>query len=137
MADDGPKLIPNAVGEMLTPSVIGLDDEGKLLVGQTAREVTVRSAAAGDLVHRAVGLNGVGIEQVGAVPPAGAAKYQVVDPSRIVDVGARPFVHDGRKSSEIIVVSGDACDQDIAAAVAHEDVVAAAADEQVAAAAAR
>jgi len=28
---DGPKLIPNAVGGSLTPSVVGLDEDGKLL----------------------------------------------------------------------------------------------------------
>src|SRR5437763_16923341 len=41
MSDDGPRLIPNAVGETLTPSVVGLDEEEKLLVGQQAREFRV------------------------------------------------------------------------------------------------
>jgi molecular chaperone HscC len=41
MTDAGPKLIPNALGDNLTPSVIGLDEEGKLLVGQAAREYRV------------------------------------------------------------------------------------------------
>lgn len=41
MADDGPRLIPNALGETLTPSVVGLDDEDKLLVGRTAKELQV------------------------------------------------------------------------------------------------
>jgi molecular chaperone HscC len=45
MTDQGPKLIPNAVGETLTPSVIGLDEDGKLLVGQAAREYRVTSPA--------------------------------------------------------------------------------------------
>ncbi len=31
-------LIPNAHGDYLTPSVIGIDDDGKLLVGRSARE---------------------------------------------------------------------------------------------------
>ena len=43
MTEQGPKLIPNAVGETLTPSVIGLDEDGKLLVGQAAREYRVTS----------------------------------------------------------------------------------------------
>ena len=30
MTDEGPRLIPTAVGENLTPSVVGLDDDGKL-----------------------------------------------------------------------------------------------------------
>jgi len=41
LAEDGPRLIPNALGENLTPSVIGLDSEGKLLVGRAARELQV------------------------------------------------------------------------------------------------
>ncbi len=41
MTDQGPRLIPNAVGEVLTPSVVGLEEDGKLLVGQAAREYRV------------------------------------------------------------------------------------------------
>jgi molecular chaperone HscC len=41
MSDEGPRLIPNAVGEVLTPSVVGLDEDGNLLVGQHAREFRV------------------------------------------------------------------------------------------------
>jgi molecular chaperone HscC len=41
MGDDGPQLIPNALGETLTPSVVGIDDGGKLLVGRAARELQV------------------------------------------------------------------------------------------------
>ena len=32
------EIIPNALGEALTPSVVGVDDTGELLVGRTARE---------------------------------------------------------------------------------------------------
>ncbi len=32
------KIIPNTLGNNLTPSVVGLDDEGQLLVGQVAKE---------------------------------------------------------------------------------------------------
>ena len=35
--EDGPKLVPNALGEKLTPSVVGLDDDNAVLVGQSAR----------------------------------------------------------------------------------------------------
>ncbi|RVU14676.1 Hsp70 family protein [Methylobacterium oryzihabitans] len=35
---EGPRLIPNAVGEPLTPSVVGLDSDGSVLVGRAARE---------------------------------------------------------------------------------------------------
>jgi molecular chaperone HscC len=45
LSEQGPKLIPNAVGGTLTPSVIGLDEEGKLLVGQAAREYRVTTPA--------------------------------------------------------------------------------------------
>lgn len=41
LADDGPKLIPNALGTTLTPSVVGLDSENKLLVGAPAKEFQV------------------------------------------------------------------------------------------------
>ncbi|REK74196.1 molecular chaperone HscC [Paenibacillus paeoniae] len=36
--EDGPKLIPNALGSMLTPSVISVDDNGEIIVGQIAKE---------------------------------------------------------------------------------------------------
>ena len=36
--DTGVELIPNALGEVLTPSVVSVDEDGTLLVGQAARE---------------------------------------------------------------------------------------------------
>jgi molecular chaperone HscC len=36
--DSGPKLIPNALGDTLTPSVVGVDESGDILVGKAARE---------------------------------------------------------------------------------------------------
>lgn len=36
--ENGPKIIPNSLGSNLTPSVISLDDNGSLLVGQIAKE---------------------------------------------------------------------------------------------------
>ena len=38
LVDGKPRLIPNAFGEVLTPSVVGLDDSGMLLVGAPAKE---------------------------------------------------------------------------------------------------
>jgi molecular chaperone HscC len=35
---DGPKLFPNALGELLTPSVISVDESGAVIVGQAARD---------------------------------------------------------------------------------------------------
>ncbi|MDZ7903481.1 MAG: Hsp70 family protein [Rheinheimera sp.] len=36
--NDGVKLIPNRLGDLLTPSVVGLDDSGHLVVGRLAKE---------------------------------------------------------------------------------------------------
>lgn len=36
--DAGPELFPNALGELLTPSVISVDDDGHMLLGQPARD---------------------------------------------------------------------------------------------------
>lgn len=41
LADDGPCIIPNALGEALTPSVVGIDPGGKLLVGRAAKDFQV------------------------------------------------------------------------------------------------
>src|SRR5579884_3152164 len=41
MGENGPKLIPNALGETLTPSVVGIDEDGKVLVGRAAKELQV------------------------------------------------------------------------------------------------
>jgi molecular chaperone HscC len=36
--DGAPRLIPNALGTMLTPSCVGIDQDGSILVGEVARE---------------------------------------------------------------------------------------------------
>lgn len=36
--ENGPQIIPNRLGEHLTPSVVAIDDDGTILVGKTARE---------------------------------------------------------------------------------------------------
>ena len=41
MQGDAPQLIPNALGESLTPSVVGLDQQQELLVGRAAKELQV------------------------------------------------------------------------------------------------
>lgn len=43
LSDDGPRLIPNALGDVLTPSVVGIDLQDHLLVGRTARELSISS----------------------------------------------------------------------------------------------
>ena len=39
--ESGPKLIPNALGEVLTPSVVGFEPGGHLLIGAAAKEYQV------------------------------------------------------------------------------------------------
>lgn len=41
LTPEGPEIIPNSLGEALTPSVVGIDEKGHLLVGRTARELQV------------------------------------------------------------------------------------------------
>ena len=41
LGSDGPEIIPNAVGGRLTPSVVGVDESGEVLVGVAARELQV------------------------------------------------------------------------------------------------
>ena len=36
LGEDGPRIIPNAVGGRLTPSVVGVDEGGRVLVGAAA-----------------------------------------------------------------------------------------------------
>lgn len=36
--EDGPKIIPNRLGDNLTPSIVGVDDDGTVYVGKTAKE---------------------------------------------------------------------------------------------------
>jgi len=44
--DDGkPKLIPNALGQVLTPSCVGVEDNGAILVGQAAKERLITDPA--------------------------------------------------------------------------------------------
>ena len=53
-----PRLIPNAVGSLLTPSVVGILDDGQLLVGEAARELRVtRPEACVSCFKRLMGSN--------------------------------------------------------------------------------
>ena len=36
--EDGPKIIPNRLGKSLTPSVVSVDEEGQVYIGETAKE---------------------------------------------------------------------------------------------------
>jgi molecular chaperone HscC len=56
LADDGPDIIPNALGGRLTPSVVGVDESGTVLVGAAARELQVlRPDRCAALFKRAMG----------------------------------------------------------------------------------
>ena len=41
LTPEGPRIIPNALGEALTPSIVGLDDDKRLLIGKPAKEFAV------------------------------------------------------------------------------------------------
>ncbi|QDT65549.1 Hsp70 family protein [Calycomorphotria hydatis] len=40
---DGPRMIPNALGEVLTPSAVGVDSDGQVIVGRPAKELATIS----------------------------------------------------------------------------------------------
>ncbi len=42
LTGDGPQVLPNALGNVLTPSVVALDEEGDLIVGDLAREIAIK-----------------------------------------------------------------------------------------------
>ena len=44
--DEGPMLFPNALGDYLTPSVVSVDDDGHVIVGQAARDRMVSHPGA-------------------------------------------------------------------------------------------
>ena len=37
-SEEGPKIIPNRLGKHLTPSVVSMDEDAQIYVGETARE---------------------------------------------------------------------------------------------------
>lgn len=41
LSPDGPQLIPNSLNELLTPSAVGIDHDGRLLIGKPAKELQV------------------------------------------------------------------------------------------------
>lgn len=56
LGDDGPRLLPNALGEPLTPSVVGVDPDGHILVGAAAKELRVtRPERCASLFKRQMG----------------------------------------------------------------------------------
>ncbi|MCA9080280.1 MAG: Hsp70 family protein, partial [Planctomycetaceae bacterium] len=56
LTPEGPRLIPNALGHILTPSVVALDDEDHVLVGSVAKELqVVRPQRCASLFKRHMG----------------------------------------------------------------------------------
>lgn len=41
LSPNGPELIPNSLGDLLTPSAVGIDHDGRLLIGRPAKELQV------------------------------------------------------------------------------------------------
>ena len=68
LGDDGPVMIPNAVGGTLTPSVVGVDEGGEILVGAAAKELRVtKPERTASLFKRQMGT-----DWTGKLPPGGA-----------------------------------------------------------------
>ena len=44
--EDGVRLVPNVLGDLLTPSAVSLDEKGQILVGRAARDRAVEAIAA-------------------------------------------------------------------------------------------
>lgn len=54
--EEGPKIIPNRLGDNLTPSVVGIDDDGTVYVGKTAKEqMASRSHQTAAVFKRSIG----------------------------------------------------------------------------------
>ena len=52
MGPDGPVLVPNALGEYLTPSAAAITDSGEALVGQLARESVIANPDSGEILFK-------------------------------------------------------------------------------------
>lgn len=54
--EEGPKIIPNRLGKNLTPSVVSVDEEGNVFVGETARErMSLYPASVAQTFKRSMG----------------------------------------------------------------------------------
>lgn len=55
-AEDGPRIIPNRLGKNLTPSVVSVDEDGNVYVGETARErMSLYPASVAQTFKRSMG----------------------------------------------------------------------------------
>lgn len=54
--ETGPQIIPNRLGETLTPSAVAMDEDGRILVGKTAKEMAASHPERGaDFFKRSMG----------------------------------------------------------------------------------
>ncbi|MDE6699728.1 MAG: Hsp70 family protein, partial [Acetatifactor sp.] len=54
--EEGPKIIPNRLGKNLTPSVVSVDEEGNVYVGETAKErMSLYPASVAQTFKRSMG----------------------------------------------------------------------------------
>lgn len=58
--DDGPQLIENALGEVLTPSAVGISDKGEIIIGAAAKNRLVSRVVTNSTMQK--GQKGVNIE---------------------------------------------------------------------------
>ena len=50
--EEGPRIIPNRLGRHLTPSVVSMDEDGQIYVGETAREQMLLNQSSGASVFK-------------------------------------------------------------------------------------
>src|SRR5207302_8288101 len=83
-----------------------------------AAKVPIHAGTAVKVISQAVAVNRAGVQEevhaVDDVQSTGAAG-QVSDASGVVDIGAAPLSQDGGQGGGVVVISGRAADQDVAA----------------------
>ena len=56
--EEGPKIIPNRLGKPMTPSVVSIDEEGQIYVGESAMErMLLHPDSGASLFKRSMGSN--------------------------------------------------------------------------------
>jgi molecular chaperone HscC len=95
---DGPVLVPNALGDFLTPSVVALDADDRLLVGRAARDRMAIHPASGAAVFKRY----MGTDRSTAV---GARKFRPEELSAMVlrALVADAEAHLGHKVTEAVI----------------------------------
>ena len=85
--DGAPKLVPNALGEFLTPSIVAVDDNGEILIGRPAAErMLVEPETTAALFKRDMGTNKT--VRLGSRTDTGDAEGRVVEEAAIPPLDA-------------------------------------------------